>query len=244
MGATRDGQNLNSATVCSTGVVPCIANSKLNQTIAIEIAKKRYGVDISGESLHGDRDGTVKESRRGHEFIETDQFGNLQVVSRASVDSLTPIGDLDGDGVSEFVAGAIGDNRYRPELLPSLSVDSPTGSLRTIFTEDGTASVAGHQIDTTNGSLASAAGDVDGDGTPDVAVRNGSSGDLQMLFLNSDGTVRSSATAGSGIRPLASIGDQDGDGVPDLVVESGGALRVLLLNSDGSAKDNIHEVYV
>ena len=109
-------------------------------------------------------------------------------------------------------------------------------------------------------------GDLDGDGVSDLAVgaSEDDDGGLQrgavwVLFLNSDGTVKShqkiSATAGGfdGILDnsdwfggsLASIGDLDGDGVIDLAVaapcddEGGtrrGAVWVLFLNTNGTVR--------
>ncbi len=111
-------------------------------------------------------------------------------------------------------------------------------------------------------------GDLDGDGVGDLAVGAASDGDggtlrgaVWILFLNSDGTVSThqkiSDTEGGfgGIlddadffgQSVASLGDLDGDGVSDLAVgafgdDDGGfdvgAVRVLFLNTDGTAKSH------
>ncbi len=117
------------------------------------------------------------------------------------------------------------------------------------------------------GSSVASIGDLDGDGVPDLAI--GASGDddgafgqgaVWLLFLNSDGTVKSerkiSETSGGfgGVldqadifgRSVAPTGDLDGDGHPDLAVgapfdDDGGldqgAVWILFLNPDGTVKD-------
>ncbi|MEE9130967.1 MAG: integrin alpha [Phycisphaerales bacterium] len=111
-------------------------------------------------------------------------------------------------------------------------------------------------------------GDLDGDRVPDLAVgaRNDDDGGsnhgaVWVLFLNPDGTVKShqkisdieggftgTLNDGDGFGySAAALGDLDGDGVGDLAVgaegdDDGGNLRgavwVLLLNTDGTAKAN------
>ena len=116
------------------------------------------------------------------------------------------------------------------------------------------------------GSSVAGLGDLDGDGVGDLAVGTPSDDDggaargaVWILFLNTDGTVKThqkiSDTEGGflGIldnvdqfgSSLASLGDLDGDGVDDLAVgairdDDGGfnrgALWILFLNADGTVK--------
>ena len=117
------------------------------------------------------------------------------------------------------------------------------------------------------GHATSCLGDLDGDGVADLAVSaifddDGGTdrGAVWILFLNADGTVKAhqkiSQTAGgfggalsNGDRfgiSLDSRGDVDGDGIADLAVgahndDDGGtdrgAVWILLLNTDGTVKD-------
>ena len=110
-------------------------------------------------------------------------------------------------------------------------------------------------------------GDLDGDGTNDIAVGNPQTGngEVFILFLNSDGTVKDEQKIADGIggfdgdldqdqfgRDLALLGDLDGDGVNDLAVgavqdddgrdgfeqANRGAVWILFLNSDGTVKSH------
>ena len=113
-----------------------------------------------------------------------------------------------------------------------------------------------------------ALGDLDGDGTPDVAVgapgdngeEGGNEGSFYVLFLQSDGTVRASEKYLPGTGPLAvpdselgidiaNLGDLDGDGVVDLAVGAPlfhekdkpktGTVWVVFLNADGTVKSTV-----
>ena len=113
-------------------------------------------------------------------------------------------------------------------------------------------------------------GDLDGDGVPELAVGAhafNNRGALHVLFLNADGTVKSSTKIADGVGGLpastladddffgtscANLGDLDGDGVPELAVGAAGddtggtqgafsecgAVHVLFLNADGTVKSN------
>jgi hypothetical protein len=191
--------------------------------------------------------------------------------------SMTSLGDLDGDGVIDLAVGAFRDDDADPKETPF-----DQGAVWVLFlNNDGT--VNEHQkISDTEGNFSgdlddadrfgvsvTSLGDLDGDEVPDLAVGarwdddgGDARGAVWMLFLNTDGTVKShqkiSDTAG-GFPPglldngdcfgesVAFLGDLDGDGVGDLAVgaygdddggDNQGAVWVLFLNTDGTVKSH------
>ncbi len=93
-------------------------------------------------------------------------------------------------------------------------------------------------------------GDLDSDGAVDLAVGAPDVRTVYILFLNSDGTVKRSATINGSTEGLSipgskfgaavsAAGDLDGDGVQDLAVGAPGepgAVHLLFMNSDGSVQ--------
>ena len=202
-------------------------------------------------------DGTVKSSTKiasgtngGPTLTDGDRFGS----------SVASLGDLDGDGVSDLAVGAYYDD---------------TGGLKRgavhvlLMNADGTVKSSTKIASGTNGgptlanpdrfgSSVASLGDLDGDGVTDLAVgayrdRTGgfSPGAVHVLFMKTDGTVKSSTKIASGTpngptleddvyfgSSVASLGDLDGDGVSDLAVGARGAVHVLLLIADGTVKSS------
>ena len=156
--------------------------------------------------------------------------------------SVTGLGDLDGDGIPDIASGADHDDDGGDEK----------GAVWVIFLNaDGT--VKGEQkISGTEGNFPgplpdnsflgidlASAGDLNGDGLPDLAVgisgpvgAGGNEGGVWLLFLDSDGTVKDgrliSSTDGGFEGELlpdgwfgysvAGLGDHDGDGLIDVGV--------------------------
>lgn len=159
-----------------------------------------------------------------------DQFGT----------GISGVGDLDGDGVPDLVAGAIRDDDDGVDrgalwvlflnangTVKSHQKISPTtgGFTGTLITDDYF------------GTAIAKLGDLDGDGVPELAVGAEDDdggvdrGAVWIVFLNSNGSAKNqtkiSSTSGGFTGALDNIdyfefpagpGDLNGDGVPDLVV--------------------------
>lgn len=214
-----------------------------------------------------DGDGTVKGEQKisevaggfGGEVDNIDRFGS----------GVAGLGDLDGDGVPDLAVGVQADddggtNRGAVWVL-FLNADGTVKAEQKISSTSG--GLTGPLEDGDNfGIDVASVGDLDGDGTTDVAV--GAWGDddggvnhgaVWVLFLNADGTVKAeqkiSPTVGGFEGDLvdgdffgsstAAVGDLDGDGITELAVgayvknDGGpdrGAVWVLFLNNDGTVK--------
>lgn len=156
--------------------------------------------------------------------------------------SVTAIGDLDGNGVTDLVVGAQFDtaNGVSGGAIYVLRMASDGTVLTDGVTKIGNSLNGGPSLSFGDafGFSVAAIGDLDGDGVIDLAVgafgdtTNGvQGGAVYLLRMNVDGTVKSftkivSDTNGLPTlvngdqfgRSVAAIGDLDGDGVTDLAV--------------------------
>lgn len=210
--------------------------------------------------MFGDTDGFAKEFKLisngvgGGPVMPTDDyFGS----------SVTAIGDIDGDGVTDLAVGADGDD----------SVDSTSGAVYILLmNRDGTAKST-HKINGLGaneptlgrlsrfGSSVASIGDLNGDGRNELLVGSegqqvGSNfyvGQSYVLYLNADGSVQAYTTLGHNLGGVSNLdnreyfgssaspaGDINGDGIVDLLIGSeingiGGSGAVHVLTMDAGA---------
>ena len=178
--------------------------------------------------------------------------------------SISSIGDLDKDGVNDIVVGNHGlSNKFGGEIyIFFLKSDGTVKQYSRIA--EGISGFKG-QINSEDdfGRSVCMIGDLDKDGVNDIAVgavedKGGLTGSVWILFLKTDGTVKSYKKLNSTSPLLSSLqidgrfgqaiallGDLNKDGVNDILVSLGngneggtgrGSLRILFLNNDGTIK--------
>jgi len=194
------------------------------------------------------------------ELNDSDNFGS----------ALANIGDLDNDGVEDVVVGASGDNDGGNDRgaiwVLFMNLDGTVKTHQKISAASGGFTGILQDEDKFGSSVANI-GDLDDDGIIDIAVGafedddgGTSTGAVWILFLNTNGTVKSQQKISNieggftgniddgddwGIS-LANLGDFDADGNMELAVgarydddgdTNSGAVWVLFLNDDGTVKD-------
>jgi len=203
--------------------------------------------DDDGGSNHGavyvlfmNTDGTVKSFQKISDTVGsfTATLGSSDIFGV----SVSALGDLDGDGVTDLAVGAPedddgGEGRGAMYVL-FLKTDGTVKSYQKISNTEGSFTATLNTGDRFGASV-TAMGDLDGDGVTDLVVGAQEDDDggqsrsaVYVLFMQTNGTVKSfqkiSDTAGNFTATLddgdrfgistATLGDLDGDGVIDLAV--------------------------
>jgi uncharacterized protein (TIGR03437 family) len=90
-----------------------------------------------------------------------------------------------------------------------------------------------------SGPQSVAVGDFNGDGKPDLAIANGTGGNVTVLLGNGAGGFTAAAgspfAAGSGPQSVA-VGDFNGDGKPDIAIANGNSNNVTVLLGNGAGR--------
>ena len=209
--------------------------------------------------LFMDTDGTANSTVKiahntngGPSLTSGDQFGY----------STALLGDVNGDGIQDIAVGAYSDdtggfNRGAVHVLLMNANGTAGSTVKIAHNTNGGPSLSNSDQ---FGDSVAGIGDIDGDGTPDMAVSavydntGGTNlGAVHILFMNQNGTVRdmTKIAPGTGDLPLTnfgwsitSIGDLNDDGVQDIAVGAefdytvGGAdhgsVYLLLLDAQGN----------
>ena len=214
--------------------------------------------------LYLSNDGSVKEHRRISDGVGGLPEGTVESDFRFGR-AVVSLDDIDGDGFDDL---AVSSGTYGPSLdvhVLRLNADGTVKANSRIA--DGVGGLPAGSVSSQDGfgsSLASL-GDIDGDGLTDLAVgapreSNGGgyyAGAVHLLFLDTDGSVKSNAKIADGTSGLAAgtvssrdnfgnaisfLPDRDGNGVPELVVGAksagDGTVHVLSLNGDGTIQSS------
>jgi RNA polymerase sigma factor (sigma-70 family) len=176
---------------------------------------------------------------------------------------LAPLGDLDGDGLADLAVGAhnsaAGGLQRGTVWVLFLRADGSVRAAREINATAGGFEGRPGDGDHFGHGLA-CLGDLNRDGTPDLAVGAWLTSDVApdlgavwIVFLRRDGSVlaqheiapRDLSYGSQVVRRfgtyLTAIGDQDGDGLVELVVVAEGSSRVLALDSAGRVRASTRE---
>jgi hypothetical protein len=261
------GGNLDDADLFGSAVAGI---GDLNGDGAFDLAVGAPGNDDGGTDRGGlwilflNAEGRVRDQQKiadgaggfGGDLADDDRFGS----------AIADIGDVNGDGIADLAVGAPNDDDGSDNAgavwILFMRMDGSVASKQKISGNSG--GFDGNlDADDQFGAAVAGIGDLDNDGTPDLAVGAPGNDDggtdrggLWIVFLNAEGRVRNQQKIGDGAggfdggladddrfgSAIADIGDQNDDGVTDLGVgapndddgpDNAGAVWVLMMKTDG-----------
>ncbi|MFZ5477264.1 MAG: MopE-related protein [Myxococcota bacterium] len=185
--------------------------------------------EVCGDGLDNDCD----ESAAGCGLVGESSLADAEAgwYGEASSDylayALADAGDLDGDGADELLAGAFGSDRG----AASAGTVFVFSGLTEASASSATAILTGASAGDFAGWAVAGPGDMDGDGTPEVAVGaysadggGAGSGALYVVSGATSGSLSAATATRTGTDAddcagcaLTSAGDTDGDGLPELL---------------------------
>ncbi|WP_308990690.1 FG-GAP-like repeat-containing protein [Mariniflexile litorale] len=205
--------------------------------IVMSCSKKENSIETSSKTLWYQPEGFIT--------INGNSVANLESGDRFGRDH-DKIGDVNGDGIIDFVVGARSDDDG--------AIDA--GAVYVLFMNTNGTVQSSQKISMLEGGFTevlnagnffgygvAGIGDYDGDGIPDIAVASPvpPNNALYIIHLNANGTVKDYVKNNNIIaNGLSAIGDLNGDGRIDLVAcvpgsndggSSRGAIDILFLNS-------------
>jgi hypothetical protein len=172
----------------------------------------------------------------GAELLRLEGFGPWSLFGS----SVAGPGDVDRDGVPDILVGAPGDDFTGTDSGAAWLYSGRDGSLLSLFVGSGPLARYGTAV--------AAAGNVNGDAFPDLAVGAQQIGYVDVLsgrdgslLYRAQGAASGSCCSNYGFGfALASAGDQDDDGLDDLAVGEPVTWTVhLLMGPQGSSKKSI-----
>ena len=178
---------------------------------------RRWDADVAADVLASATDGRLLL----YPGTGSGAFGRMRQVGNGwtTMNSVTAVGDLDGDGRRDLVAR------------------SATGDLY-LYRGNGTGGFSGSRkigngwngMDTIVG-----AGDIDQDGSVDLVSRRAADGAVLLYRGNGAGGLASAGVVASAADAdlLQAVGDVSGDGIPDLVARVAATGALELLPGDG-----------
>lgn len=181
--------------------------------------------------------------------------------------SVSPIGDLDLDGVVDLAVGSVGEDDGAKDngaiFILYMKKDGTVKSYKKISSTVG--KVNGLTSGAHLGTGVKGVGDINGDGIPDVAAsaayQSGNRGAVFFLYLNRNGTVKGQNSIQSGNTNfvtlntnvyfgigITTVPDMDGNGRDELIVGShtdddgftnAGSFYLIFPNTDGTVRKTI-----